>query len=101
MVFERARAELNRIAAKTNRPPKQKAPPLTRLHAWWKTGAILISGAAVDVIDSLLERAGAAAVAIQSGVPTWCCRSAEGLFGGHPSARTRQAPRRGRAEVSA
>ncbi|MEV5085067.1 hypothetical protein AB0K74_42100 [Streptomyces sp. NPDC056159] len=65
VVFERARAKPNRIAAKMNRPPKQKARPLAQLRAWWKTGAILISGAAVDVVDSLLWRARAAAVATQ------------------------------------
>ncbi|MEV5009198.1 MobF family relaxase [Streptomyces sp. NPDC056159] len=68
VVSERARAKLNRIAARKTRPPKQKARPLAQLRAWWKASAILSSGVAVEVINSLLERARAAAVAIRARV---------------------------------
>ncbi|MFI6730194.1 hypothetical protein NRF20_45920 [Streptomyces sp. R-74717] len=68
VVSERARAKLNRGAALKTRPPKQKARPLARLRAWWKASAILISGVALDVIESLLKRARAAARAIRSRV---------------------------------
>ncbi|MGW4994951.1 relaxase domain-containing protein [Streptomyces mirabilis] len=67
-VSEQARAKLNRIAAKMTRPPKQQTRPLAQLRAWWKTSAILTSGVAVDVINSLLERARAAAAAIRARV---------------------------------
>ncbi|GFE11974.1 hypothetical protein Sgleb_00210 [Streptomyces glebosus] len=53
VVSERARAKLNRIAAKMTRPPKQKARPLAQLRAWWKASAILTFGVAADVINSL------------------------------------------------
>ncbi|WP_189135725.1 MobF family relaxase [Wenjunlia tyrosinilytica] len=66
VVSERARAKLNRIAAKMTRPPKQRARPLAQLRAWWKASAILNFG--VELIDSLLERARAAAAAIRSRV---------------------------------
>ncbi|MGV9248897.1 hypothetical protein [Streptomyces sp. NPDC003710] len=66
MVSERARAKLNRIAAKMTRPPKQKARPLAQLRAWWKASAILTSGVVADVINSLLEYARAAAAAIRA-----------------------------------
>jgi hypothetical protein len=68
VVSERARAKLNRIAAKMTRPPKQKARPLAQLRAWWKASAILTSGVAADVINSLLEYARVAAAAIRSRV---------------------------------
>ncbi|WP_328741415.1 relaxase domain-containing protein [Streptomyces caniferus] len=68
VVSERARAKLNRIAAKMTRPPKQKARSLAQLRAWWKASAILTSGVAADVINSLLEYARAAAVAIRARV---------------------------------
>ncbi|MFI5681929.1 MobF family relaxase [Streptomyces cellulosae] len=67
-VSEQARAKLNRIAAKMTRPPKQQARPLAQLRAWWKTSAILTSGVAGDVINSLLERARVAAAAIRARV---------------------------------
>ncbi|MFE9803760.1 hypothetical protein ACFYP6_33725 [Streptomyces goshikiensis] len=68
MVSERARAKMNQIAARKTRPPKQKTQPLTQLRVWWKTSAILNSGVAVDVINSLLEHARAAAAAIRARV---------------------------------
>ncbi len=68
VVSERARAELNRMAAKMTRPPKQKARPLAQLRAWWKASAILTSGVAADVIDALLEHARVAAAAIRARV---------------------------------
>ncbi|MFI1293333.1 MobF family relaxase [Streptomyces sp. NPDC020792] len=68
VVSERARAKLNRMAAKMTRPPKQKARPLAQLRAWWKASAILTSGVAADVINSLLEHARAAAAAIRARV---------------------------------
>ncbi|WP_192582743.1 MobF family relaxase [Streptomyces triticiradicis] len=67
-VSEQARAKLNRIAAKMTRPPKQQARPLAQLRERWKTSAILTSGVTVDVIDSLLEYARAAAGAIRARV---------------------------------
>ncbi|MFB7211036.1 MobF family relaxase [Streptomyces sp. NPDC056255] len=66
VVSERARAKLNGMAARKTRPPKQKTLPLAQLRAWWKTSAILTSGVAVDVINSLLEYARAAAAAIRA-----------------------------------
>ncbi|MET9294850.1 MobF family relaxase [Streptomyces sp. NPDC003077] len=68
VVSERARAKLNRIAARKTRPPKRKTRPLAQLRAWWKASAILTSGVAADVITSLLERARAAAAAIRARV---------------------------------
>ncbi|MEU1670384.1 MobF family relaxase, partial [Streptomyces sparsogenes] len=68
VVSERARTKLNRMAAKMTRPPKQKARPLAQLRAWWKASAILTSGVAADVINSLLEHARAAAAAIRARV---------------------------------
>ncbi|MGW2921789.1 hypothetical protein ACWDBF_28500 [Streptomyces angustmyceticus] len=66
VVSERARAKLNRIAAKMTRRPKHRARPLAQLRAWWKASAILPSGVAADVINSLLEHARAAAAAIRA-----------------------------------
>ncbi|MGV9758612.1 relaxase domain-containing protein [Streptomyces tricolor] len=68
VVSERARAKLNRVAAKMTRPPKQRARPLAQLRAWWEASAILTSGVAADVITSLLEHARAAAAAIRARV---------------------------------
>ncbi|WP_146228961.1 MobF family relaxase [Streptomyces sp. NWU339] len=68
VVSERARAKLNRIAARKTRPAKQRTRPLAQLRVWWKTSAILTSGVAVDVINSLLERARAAARVIRARV---------------------------------
>ncbi|MEV5659413.1 MobF family relaxase [Streptomyces sp. NPDC052291] len=68
VVSERARAKLNAIAARRTRPPKQSARPLAQLRAWWKASAILTSGVAADVINSLLEYVRAAASAIRARV---------------------------------
>ncbi|MFJ9153516.1 hypothetical protein ACIRP7_37040 [Streptomyces sp. NPDC102270] len=68
VVSERARAKLNQMAARKTRPPKQTARPLAQRRAWWKASAILTSGVAVDVINSLLEYARAAAAAIRARV---------------------------------
>ncbi|SES31191.1 conjugative relaxase domain-containing protein, TrwC/TraI family [Streptomyces sp. yr375] len=68
VVSERARAKLNAMAARKTRPPKQSARPLAQLRAWWKASAILTSGVAVGVINSLLEYALAAAAAIRARV---------------------------------
>ncbi|MFJ8546282.1 relaxase domain-containing protein [Streptomyces sp. NPDC093586] len=68
VVSERARAKLNRIAARKTRPPKQTAQPLAQLRVWWKVSAILTSKVAADVITSLLEHARAAAAAIRARV---------------------------------
>lgn len=68
MVSERTRAKLNQIAARKTRPPKQSARPLAQLRVWWKVSAILTSGVAADVINSLLEYARAAAAAIRARV---------------------------------
>jgi hypothetical protein len=73
VVSERARAKLNRIAARKTRPPKQKTRPLTQLRKEWKGSAIRASKVAADVINSLLinsllEHARAAAAAIRARV---------------------------------
>ncbi|MFC9619420.1 hypothetical protein ACFTXM_05290 [Streptomyces sp. NPDC056930] len=68
MVSERARAKLNRIAAKMPRPPKKKVRSLAQLRADWKKSAIDTCKVAVDIIESLLERACAAADAIRARV---------------------------------
>ncbi|MFI1479502.1 relaxase domain-containing protein [Streptomyces griseofuscus] len=68
VVSERARAKLNQIAARKTRPPKQKTRPRAQLRARWKASAILTSGVHVDVINSLLEHARAAAAAIRARV---------------------------------
>jgi hypothetical protein len=68
VVSERARAKLNQVAAKSTRPPKQKARPLAQLRKEWKESAIRTSEVAVDVINSLLEYARAAAAAIRARV---------------------------------
>ncbi|MFD9606677.1 MobF family relaxase [Streptomyces sp. NPDC059970] len=69
VVSERARAKLNRIAAKMTRPPKKKeVRSLAQLRADWKKNAIDTSKVAVDIIESLLERARAAADAIRARV---------------------------------
>ncbi|MFI9255271.1 hypothetical protein [Streptomyces sp. NPDC053069] len=47
------------------RPPSW---PLAQLRAWWKARAILTSGVAPDVINSLLEYARGAAAAIRARV---------------------------------
>lgn len=69
VVSERARAKLERIAARKTRPPKkEKASSLAQLRADWKQSAILTSGVAADIINSLLEHARAAAAAIRARV---------------------------------
>ncbi|TVP35673.1 hypothetical protein A3L22_30330 [Streptomyces griseus subsp. griseus] len=68
VVSERARAKLNAIAARKTRPPKQKTLPLAQLRAWWKASAILTSGVAAGVINSLLEHARATAAVIRARV---------------------------------
>ncbi|MHB0895716.1 MobF family relaxase [Streptomyces sundarbansensis] len=69
VVSERARARLERIAARKTRPPKKgKARSLAQLRADWKQSAILTSGVPADVISSLLEHARAAAAAIRARV---------------------------------
>lgn len=69
VVSERARAKLERIAARRTRPPKkEKARSLAQMRADWKQSAILTSGVAASVIDSLLEHARAAAAAIRARV---------------------------------
>ncbi|MFK0050455.1 MobF family relaxase [Streptomyces sp. NPDC090741] len=67
-VSERARVELMRMAAHKTRPPKPKARSLAQLRADWKQCAIATSKVAADVINSLLERARAAAAAIRARV---------------------------------
>ncbi|WP_307020818.1 hypothetical protein [Streptomyces canus] len=56
------------MAARKTRPPKQKTRPLAQLRKEWKESAIRTSKVAVDVINSLLEYARAAAVAIRARV---------------------------------
>ncbi|GGY77663.1 hypothetical protein GCM10010342_76690 [Streptomyces anulatus] len=69
VVSERARAKLERIAARKTRPPKKgKARSLAQLRVDWKQSAILTSGVAADVISSLLEYARAAAAVIRARV---------------------------------
>jgi hypothetical protein len=68
VVSERARAKLNQMAARKTRPPKQKTQPLAQLRKEWKDSAIRTSKVAVDVINSLLEHARAAAAAIRARV---------------------------------
>ncbi|MEU5200999.1 MobF family relaxase [Streptomyces scabiei] len=68
VVSERARAKLNGMAARKTRPPKHKTRPLAQLRKEWKESAIATSGVAVDIINSLLEHARAAAVAIRARV---------------------------------
>lgn len=68
VVSERARAKMERIAARKTRPPKKKTLPLAELRVWWKVSAILTSKVAVDVITSLLEYARSAAAAIRARV---------------------------------
>ncbi|MDT0440852.1 hypothetical protein RM877_40115, partial [Streptomyces sp. DSM 41981] len=68
-VSERARAKLERIAARKTRPPRKgKARSLGQLRADWTASAIRTSGVPADVISSLLEYARAAAAAIRARV---------------------------------
>ncbi|MFJ1782293.1 hypothetical protein ACIOKA_36925 [Streptomyces anulatus] len=69
VVSEWARAKLERIAARTTRPPKNgTARSLAQLRADWKQSAILTSGVPADLISSLLEYARAAAAVIRARV---------------------------------
>ncbi|WP_406241637.1 relaxase domain-containing protein [Streptomyces anulatus] len=71
VVSERARAKLERVAARKTRPPKkEKARSLAQLRADWKQSAIRTSGVAATIINSLLEHARAAAAAIRARVAT-------------------------------
>ncbi|MER7178869.1 MobF family relaxase [Streptomyces hyaluromycini] len=67
-VSEQARAKLNRIAAKITRPSKQQTRPLAQLREDWQASARAFLADAADLIDSLLERARAAARAIRARV---------------------------------
>ncbi|MFD5898667.1 MobF family relaxase [Streptomyces sp. NPDC060366] len=70
-VSERARVQLNKMAAHKTRPPKkQNSRSLAQLRADWKQSAIDTSEVAADIINSLLERARAAAAAIRARVAT-------------------------------
>ncbi|MFF7705398.1 MobF family relaxase [Streptomyces lydicus] len=67
-VSERARAKLNRIAARKTRPPKPQPRSLEQLRDDWRAGARAFLAASAHLIDSLLERARAAAAAIRARV---------------------------------
>lgn len=70
-VSERARVQLNKMAARKTRPPKkQKTRSLAQLRADWKQSAIDTSTVAADIINSLLAHARAAAAAIRARVAT-------------------------------
>ncbi|MGW3653539.1 MobF family relaxase [Streptomyces sp. NPDC000878] len=68
VVSERARARLNRIAARKTRPAKPKPRSLVQLRADWRDSARAFLAAGADLIDSLLERARTAARAIRARV---------------------------------
>ncbi|MFE5514023.1 MobF family relaxase [Streptomyces sp. NPDC056529] len=68
VVSEQARTKLNRIAARKTRPPKPKARSLTQLRTDWRASAKEFLGEAAELVDSLLERARAAAAAIRARV---------------------------------
>lgn len=68
VVSERARAKLNRIAARKTRPAKPRARSLTQLREDWHSSARAFLAAGAHLIDSLLERARAAADAIRARV---------------------------------
>ncbi|MEV7676704.1 relaxase domain-containing protein [Streptomyces sp. NPDC088752] len=68
VVSEQARTKLNRIAARKTRPPKPKARSLAQLRTDWRASAKAFLGEAVHLVDSLLERARAAAAAIRARV---------------------------------
>ncbi|MGW2393915.1 MobF family relaxase [Streptomyces lydicamycinicus] len=67
-VSERARAKLNRIAARKTRPAKPKPRSLEQLRDDWRAGARAFLAAGAHLIDSFLERARAAAAAIRARV---------------------------------
>ncbi|MCX4799889.1 relaxase domain-containing protein [Streptomyces sp. NBC_01242] len=66
VVSERARAKMNRIAARKTRPAKLRARSLARLREDWQRSARSFLAAGAHLIDSLLERARAAARAIRA-----------------------------------
>jgi uncharacterized protein YaiI (UPF0178 family) len=57
VVSERARAKLNRIAARQTRPAKPAARSLAQMRDDWRASAQDFLAAGADLIDSLLERA--------------------------------------------
>ncbi|MFD5341467.1 hypothetical protein [Streptomyces hawaiiensis] len=65
---ERARAKLNRVAARKTRPAKLRARSLVQLREYWRASARDFLATGADLIDSLLERARAAAAAIRARV---------------------------------
>ncbi|MEW1552269.1 MobF family relaxase, partial [Streptomyces tsukubensis] len=68
VVSERARARLNKMAARQTRPPKRTtARSLAELRELWRDSAVRKLGAAL--IDSLLDLARVAAAAIRARVP--------------------------------
>ncbi|MGW1974244.1 MobF family relaxase [Streptomyces sp. NPDC001889] len=68
VMSERAWAKLNKMAARQTRPPKRKtARSLARLREIWRKSAVRTFGA--ELIDTLLERARAAAAAIRARIP--------------------------------
>ncbi|WP_331745839.1 MobF family relaxase, partial [Streptomyces sp. NBC_00872] len=67
-VSERTRAKLNRIAARKTRPSNLRPRSLTQLREDWRASAQTFLAAGADLIDSLLERARAAAAAIRARV---------------------------------
>ncbi|MFJ9634864.1 MobF family relaxase [Streptomyces sp. NPDC101175] len=68
VVSERARARLNRVAARKTRPTKPRARSLTQLREDWRASARDFLAAGAYLIDFLLERARAAAAAIRARV---------------------------------
>lgn len=68
VVSERARAKLNRIAARKTRPNKPRARSLAQLREDWQSSARAFLAAGAHLIDPLLERARAAADAIRARV---------------------------------
>ncbi|MFD7409485.1 MobF family relaxase [Streptomyces sp. NPDC059866] len=68
VVSERARAKLNRIAARKTRPAKPQARSLMQLREDWRASVRAFLAAGADLIDSLLERARAAAADIRARV---------------------------------
>ncbi|MGA4980287.1 MobF family relaxase [Streptomyces cinereoruber] len=68
VVSEEARTKLNRIAARKTRPPKPEARSLAQLRTDWRVSAKEFLGEAAELVDMLLERAWAAAVAIRARV---------------------------------
>ncbi|MFI9176160.1 MobF family relaxase [Streptomyces lincolnensis] len=65
VVSERARAKLNRIAARKTRPAKPRPRSLVQLREDWRDSARVFLAAGASLIDALLERARAAARAVR------------------------------------